>query len=321
MNIYHQDSFGFFKLVSRGIQKRIDDFEVIQLTLNFALGLERLLKGLLYDINPTYILIEPGFKHSLKCLYSDIIIEELKESKELSSNPNEDVITFRNSLLRSQHISKVCYQNKNLLFNISNARDIIVHHELRKLNVNELKETLQRDFYPFLKEVSKETGITQKCFFDGVHIKLSRLSSSLQTDLKIKVEMLIDVHTEMWKNLKGNKGFPKKMKKLTEQILDNPNKECTICPSCKNDSILYLSPIYEFNPFEGMRVLIGYEVLKLKCQFCKLEISEPQILDYFGIRDRKVTQKEKCSRCYKELESDNSTGMCVSCNEYYGTEH
>jgi len=321
MNNYIKDSTMFFKHVAKSIDVNLTEFQVIQLSLNFALGLERLLKGILFDINPVYILIEPDFKHSLKCLYSHKIIEESKNSKELASNPNEDVITFRNSLLRVQHVSKVCNENKNLLFNISNARDIIVHHELKGLNIDTLKEILLRDFYTFLDEISKELGIKRNEFIAGSNIKLSRISSTLQTDLDKKVKMILETHQETFKSLKGNGGYLKDKENVTEEILNTPNKEGIKCPSCSNKAVVYLNPIKEYNPFEKDEITIGYEVMKLKCQFCKLSITDSILLDYFDIRDKKIHTVDKCARCDKRLSPDNATGLCNECDEYYGTEN
>ncbi len=328
MNNYLFDSGKFFRFVARGIQDNIDDFDTIQLSLNFALGLERLLKGLLYDVNPTYILIEPGFKHSLPLLYAEKIIPETVSSNELAENPNEDVITFRNSLLRAQHISKACFDNKNLLFNISNARDIIVHHELERLEIPKLKEILLRDFYPFLKSISDETSLKQGHFFDGSHIKLSRISSTHQTDLENKLKLLLDTHLGIWKTMKnrggkqdGKSGYVLDKISVTREVLNTPYKEATNCPACSNDAVIYLKPVFEFNRFEKKDILIGHEVKKLKCQYCKLEIQDAAILDHLGIRDKRIEIKKECARCANPLGSDNATGLCEDCDEYYGTEN
>lgn len=321
MNNYHSDSGKFFKYVSRGIQKRLDDFQVIQITLNFALGIERLLKGILYDINPTYILVEPGFKHSMQSLYIDKIIEESKNSGELASSPNNDVITYKNSLLRAQHISKTCYDNKNLLFSISNARDIIVHHELKNLEINKLRDILQRDFYPFMKSVSEEIGIKKGHYFDGTHIKLSKISSSLQTDMVKKIKLLLETHKDIWSDRNGIPGYVEDKTKVTKEIMLTQHKESHECPACKNESVVYLKPIEEFNQFEKRSIIIGYEVKKLKCLFCKLEILDSSILDYLEIRDKKIEKPFICAKCSKALEDDNTTGICQECNEFYGTEN
>lgn len=285
MNPYLNDSALFFQYVSINMNSNLKDNEVIQLTINLALGCERLLKGILYDINPTFILIEPDFKHSLQTLYAEKIIPEADKSKELARNPNFDVISFNNSLLKAQFVSKTTLEHKNILFAISNARDVIAHCELNLLNKEKLREILQRDFYTMLTSYSVELSIKKSHFFDGRHIKLSRISGALQTDLRAKVKLLLETHNEIWKSLRGNPGFIKDKVSVTNDVLLLVDKDRTECPACKNDAVLSLKPIIEFNVFKGEEEVIGYDVKKLKCHYCKLETSDPSILDYLKIMD------------------------------------
>ena len=57
-NEFLKDSFRFFQKFSRNITEDNleEDFSIIQTTLLFAIGVEKLLKGIIYDINPLYIL-------------------------------------------------------------------------------------------------------------------------------------------------------------------------------------------------------------------------------------------------------------------------
>ena len=48
MNNYIGDSGIFFKDISKNINKDIPGFEIINLTMNFATGMEKFLKGILY---------------------------------------------------------------------------------------------------------------------------------------------------------------------------------------------------------------------------------------------------------------------------------
>lgn len=292
MNNYLSDSGIFFKEVSRRVQDTLSDNEIIQLTFNLALGCERLLKGILYDINPTYILIEPGFKHSLQTIYASKIIPEALPSKEIADKPNSDVITFSNSLLKAQHVSKTTLAHKNVLFAISSARDIIAHCELKLFDKSKAKEILQRDFYTMLMAYSDELGIKKAHFFDGSHIKLSRISGSLQTDLKQKVHLLLETHLGKWKSLGGNEGFVIEKNIITQEILNTGFKEKIECPACKNTALVYLKPITEIDQAKFAQIAIGFETKKLKCQYCKLEIDDPTILDFFGIRDKKMESNE-----------------------------
>lgn len=140
MNDYINDSGLFFKDIAKRINNDIGDFEVINLTMNFAIGLEKLLKGILFDINPTYILIQPEFKNSVQILYKNKLLSGESISTDLAKNPNGDVITFRNSVLRALCISKTTYENKNILFMLSDARDIIAHCELKHIDLPKYKK-------------------------------------------------------------------------------------------------------------------------------------------------------------------------------------
>ncbi|WP_291150036.1 hypothetical protein [Flavobacterium sp. UBA7680] len=311
MNNYLNDSFIFFKEVSRRIETNIPDTEIIQLAFNLALGCERLLKGILYEINPTYILIEPDFKHSLRTLYPNKILSTISESKQLENKPNSDVISFNNSLLRAQIISESTSSHKNILFAISKARDVIAHCELNQLNKQSIKEIIQRDFYTMLVSFSKELAIDKKHFFDGKHIKLSKISASLQTDLDKKLLLLLEIHQEIWKSSSGNENFILQKEKTTQILLQSSHKDKTECPSCKNIAIIYLKPIIEFNQLRLIEETIGHEIRMLKCEFCKLEINESSILDKLGIRNRKLHRNSECLYCGQILKDDE---ICTSCS-------
>lgn len=284
MNNYIYDSGLFFREISVKLINDITDFDVINLTLNLAIGLEKLLKGLLYDINPSYILINPEFKNSIQVLYKDKLLTEVESLSELTKNPNSDVITFSNSILRTQAISKTTFENKNLLFNISEARDIIAHCELKYFDIQKYKLLLLRDFYPLLNSYSTETNIRKLHFFDGRHIKLAKRSSSLQESLEKEISLLLDAHLNTWYAIKGSFNYTSDMEKFTLKMKDFPNNELVKCPSCENYAVLYLNPIYEFDPISGEKILIGKSIKKFRCQFCKLEVFDPKKLDLLNIK-------------------------------------
>lgn len=321
MNNYIEDSGLFFKNVSKGINRDIDGFEIINLTMNMALGLEKLLKGILYDINPTFVLIDPVFKNSIQILYKDKLLHEPDSTSDLIKKPNGDVITFRNSVLRTQCLSETTNDNKNILFNLSDARDIIAHCELKNLDLEKYKTLLLRDFYPLLISYSDELKIKRGHFFSGSHIKLANISSKLQEDLEKEIELILDAHEGKWRSLRGNGGFVTEKKKITSEIIRTPNKEKIDCPACENEAILYLKPILEYNPNIGEEIQIGNEIKKLKCQFCKLEITDSKKFDSLDIKAKDVAIPSLCSRCGDILDSDNATGFCEKCDEYYGTEN
>ena len=64
MNSYFTDSHVLFKDLAKKISNNEvnTDMEAIQSTLLFALGIEKLLKGMLFDLNPLFILENAEFK-------------------------------------------------------------------------------------------------------------------------------------------------------------------------------------------------------------------------------------------------------------------
>ena len=66
MNRFHSDSHILFKdLAKKIVEKQIvTNMDAIQSTLMFALGIEKLLKGVIYDVNPVFILENAEFKNA-----------------------------------------------------------------------------------------------------------------------------------------------------------------------------------------------------------------------------------------------------------------
>ena len=323
-NPYIKDSLVFFETVSTGIKQNLNNSEVINLTMHLALGLERLLKGFLYSINPVYILMVPEFKNSLPVFYKSKIIPDATGTKELADTPNEDVITFRNSLLRAQLLSKAAYDNKALLFTISNARDIIAHHELPKLDYAGLKTLLLRDYYPLMKSFTLELNIRTTRVFQGKHIQLAKYSSKLQDTIEKQIELRFEAIRATFKMLESNPGYIEDKDFLTMEAYNKGNKFLTSCPCCSNDALIYSKPIFEFNQYEKTDIKIGYEISKLKCFYCKLEVDDYKELDFLKISIPTPEEQEKvkkCARCGQPFSDDRGTSLCLSCDEYYGTEN
>lgn len=316
-NPYLKDSLVFFKTVSIELKTVLTESEIINLTMHFSFGLERLLKGILYSLNPIYILMVPEFKNSLPVFYSSKIISEATGTKEVAETPNEDVITFRNSLLRAQLISKTAYNNKSLLFTISNARDIIAHHELSKLDFESLKILLIRDYYPLMKAFSEELNIKSTLIFHGKHIQLAKNSSALQETIEKQIELRFDALIETFKMLENRPGYMQDKNFLTFEAYNKGNKFLAKCPCCNNESLIYSRPIYEYNQYERSDIKIGNEIIKLKCFYCKLEIEDYKQLDYLKISIPKPEEQEKiktCVKCQQTFASDTEVNICSNCN-------
>jgi hypothetical protein len=280
MNKYFIDAGIFLRSASNKITKDINDDDAVQIALNIALGIERILKGILYDINPTYIYIEPKFDNTIQILYPDQLV--LKQSENLSKNPNKDVITFKISLLRAECVSFTTNKNRNLLFKIENIRDVLAHCDLAFLDIKDITLLIKRDFYPLLKSYCEELKLPSRHIFDNKHIRLATISSSLTSDLSLRINMLFEAHKEKWKMLSGNPGYITDKIHETKLALDTPNKYPIKCPCCGNTGVFYLDPIKEFNQQTKEENIVGAKLKLFRCRFCKLLVEDEKLFDELG---------------------------------------
>ncbi len=256
--------------------------ELIQAILNFAIGMERLLKGILFDINPTYILISPEFNHSMQVLYKNKIIKSKNAKSILAKAPVADVITFRNSLLRTTSISNATLKNKNRLFGLSNLRDLIAHHDLEEFDYEVARVLLQRDFYFILLDFHDENAILKKDCFGDYEEALIRVSKLHQHDVKNIIRLKLNEHRNKWECIKNNSLRVKSKLTITDEQLESNNRYETTCPACNQRAILFSETDYIVN-FESIeKKEVGEFIHLIKCEFCGLIVNDGNELDELG---------------------------------------
>ncbi|MNJ85075.1 hypothetical protein D3C87_25410 [compost metagenome] len=304
-NEFHKDAFVILKKVAKEIadEQLTNDQKVIDNVLFFAIGIEKLLKSIIYDINPLFILETPDFKNSVPLLYDTLI----KDKSEINKNPNGDVIAFHSSVMRTITFSKAALENKNTLMKLKNARDIIVHHNFNNLDVSELKTLLQRDFYPLLSAFSDEHNLGgQTNFFNNLHSKLARISSTLQDDIQKQISLKIEASSSHWNTLKGTHTFDRK--KCEHKTAEMLSKEIAFpfeCPSCNNYGVVFTSPVLEFDSYRNEMRQTGSETKAFKCYFCDLEVTDYKELDYLKVKPD-PSKKQEIISLYNQLEEINS---------------
>jgi hypothetical protein len=302
MNNFYKDSHILFKDISKNIaeDKIVSNMDAIENTLLFALGLEKLLKGLLHDINPILILENTDFKNAFAVLYKSKLIKANENTNDISQKPEDNVIAFHTSVIRAALISQTAYDYKNTLMKIKKARDIIVHNSFDKLDINELKLLLKRDFYPLLKAFSEELCWGELHCFNNQHSKLASISSTLQNDISKKVKLKLEAALSAWNVTKGAAGQNiKRNQKLTVEMLQNEFAYPTECPCCKNKAVVYTKPVMNYNQYIKQEIQVGLDILNLECGFCRLQITDYTELDFLKIKPD-IENKDETITLYSE---------------------
>ena len=255
---------------------------MLQAVLNFAVGIERLLKGILFNINPTYILVSPEFNHSMQVLYKSKIIKSTETKAIFAKAPVANVITFRNSLLRATAVSQAALKNKNRLFGLSNLRDIVAHHDLEKFDYKSARTLLQRDFYFILLDFHDEKTIDKIDCFGDYENSLITVSKQHKQDIKNIIRLKLEEHRKQWEKIKDNPQDVRDRTIVTDEQLESNHRYETTCPACNQRAVLFSEPDYVYDFETSEKNEVGEFVRLIDCSFCGLVVYDGNELDELG---------------------------------------
>jgi hypothetical protein len=282
MNEYFKDSFVFLRKAASIIDDSIDFNQMIEASLHFALGIERILKGILWDINPIYVLNDPSFKNSAPILYHEKLYKV--RSPEITDKPSSDVLTYRTSLLRVLAFSRVARQFSGLLFALSEYRDIIVHRPLAELEAKKLEKLLLYDFITVIKEFSEELNIPLVDLVGDSESKLRLLAPDFAVDIEQRMKDKIAFYKSEWELIKRNQAKMKALEPLLKKYSNEWNTDHMKCPACENTAIMSIEPDYEV--MDGEAVITGIFPTGLRCSFCGFNASDYEEIDYLNLSDK-----------------------------------
>lgn len=283
---YLADAQKLIRLSSPHIKASMTPEETIQGALLFALGIEKLLKYLLAEINPIFILKIADFKHSAPSLYNGRIISSGKND-EIDTKPDSDVITFRVSLGRSKAFSKAANKHSQLLFTLAHWRDVIAHRPTSELDLAKVELMLKKDAVPLIREFSEELKISLSDFFGSEETRLSELSQQLTNREKFETEMnqLLASHKTLWERRSTQAGITAEARGLTSSLLKHTGVDFSYdgitCPACGNLCVVRIEPDYDYA--DGESYLSGVYAEQLHCYYCGLNMDTYEALDFVNV--------------------------------------
>lgn len=284
-NKFYQHSYRHFQNVTDAIiNDRFDnDYRVENVIVSFAIGIERLLKGLLFDINPIFICPINDEKITFAKITNLWIYENQAINKKIE-NVNQDTIALKEAIYRASIFSNTVNKYKEMLSELKNARDIIMHHDYGMMNKPKIINLIKRDFYPFLKNFIDEHGLKNGLnnFFKNKQPNLISISQTLQDDIKNKISLEIERARNIWQARKNNNSFnTKKINQQTEATGRlNDNIFIVKCPCCNNQSLLYTIPtkfmrLNTDNTYS--EEIVDRTKQRLECEFCDLKLDNEML--------------------------------------------
>ena len=283
MNEHLKDSLVFLKKYNTLIFNEMTNEQIIESVLHLAIGIERILKAILWNINPVYVLKNESFKNSAPILYKDKLISENLSNKEFSQNPNSDVLTFRTALLRAKEFSPITMKYFNTLFALSNYRDTIAHSPLKELDIEKLRKLLLHDSLNIIKDYSHEFNIPLTEFIGDKIKTLEFLSKDYEGDLSEKMQRKIKFYRSEWERIKHDPTQAKRIEKLYETHKDKTSFDHGECPACGYAAQFSAEIDYDYS--DGQVWAAGVYPTALKCPFCGFSVTDDEEMNFLKLHE------------------------------------
>ena len=261
--------------------------ETVPLALSSAaFGCERLVKAVLWELNPVYVLKDGAFSNSVPVLHAHTLRASARGSGEIKAQPDADVLTFRVALLRGRCVCEVTDRHAAALHFLSSARDIVAHCDLALLDPDKARRFLLRDFYCIVKDYADRFEQKADIWLAGRFYPMADLAAKHQDEPSASLAIKTSAAKKKWAELRGVKGYTEKMRSKTAQAVrqkTNSNRvfATTACPACEQEAVLFVE--LDSDEGGGGNVLLGAYPRTLQCLFCKLNLD-----DYNELRELKL---------------------------------
>jgi hypothetical protein len=287
MNDFLQDACLFLNMAENAREEGPQLRRSLQGVLFFALGIERILKAILHDLNPTFVLVDPGFSNALPALFQKHILEAEKNAKEIVAKPNQDVITLRTSILRTKLVSPTVRDHRAVLFRLADYRDIICHHRLGLLDEAIVTAILWRDFPIVTEAFSAELNLTKQVLV-GVSDR-AKMEAEAVEEAPRRLDRLLDQHRRIYDDLRSKTAdYDTIAAKRTQAALQrgSPGDWFLVgisCPACGHEAVL--TGEVDYDVVDREPVPMGVFASSLTCYSCDLHLDDPFDLDYLKLHD------------------------------------
>ncbi len=273
---------------SQHTKEQIDTLEVLQAITFFSFSMERLLKYILAKINPIFTLKSGDFKNAVPILYKNIQLNQ-DEHSQISTKPDQDVISFRVALQRATLFSKSVQVNKQFLYSLAKYRDILAHRHLDELDITETHKMLVKDGYKVMLELCNELSLQISDFFLDNTERLSAVSAKLQEDEPFtrNMRLVLNKHKNIWIERSKNSEIVTLAKSTTKAALRFYDGESSSvefnCPACGNEAVVTVVPDWDYCDAEQDARITGIFVDKIHCYYCSLNLENYNELDFVNV--------------------------------------
>lgn len=295
MNEYLKDATHWLRRASEALGRVESDpshDRVHDATLFFAFGIEKMFKGILWDINPLFIMEETGFANACGVLYRDRLLEAPKTNADKEDKKNaykRNVLPFLGSMHRAKEFSKTVAAHVSVFCHLSDLRGILAHRTLKEYKGTVSQKFLLRVYHPIVTQFIAELSLDAAECFDGLEASLKEASEQECElyEFDQQLEQLIAKHQACFEKRKNDPAVMAKARELTTAALVNDPKAdkrhyAAKCPSCSHRALL-LTQKEEPHIFDDEFYQSEY-IIAMECRYCGLELTDAEAMDRFGLQ-------------------------------------
>ncbi|HOS11874.1 MAG TPA: hypothetical protein PL148_08190 [Candidatus Aminicenantes bacterium] len=284
MNEYLISAKTFLNRCAPLICDSITNPQVLDALIFYAFGMERIFKGILWDINHTFVLEDATFKNAAVVLYSSKLLSGLASNKEFSPDPNNRIINYRVSLSRVKGFSLSADKHSNALFALSTHRDIIAHRPLSEINYESSRKLLLESFLPIMKDFSAELQVSLPELVGNTIPGLEFLSDKYRGASAERLKRKIIFYKQEWDRIKDDPAHQKRIETLRGKNSRYGSSDKMECPACGNMADLSLDVDCDYS--DGIASVVGVFPVALYCNYCGLSLNDWDELDLLDINKR-----------------------------------
>jgi len=296
MNPYLEDAIACMKRASRhfSLDEKLDD--LCDALIYYTFGLERLFKGILYEVNPLFILESPDFENAVRLVYRDRLIEKHRKQidRDLKQAKNQDakVHAFRASMFAAGKFSRTVDSHIGALVQLGEYRDMAAHRTFGEIPAKETWRLMRKTFYPIVAGIAEEFELKTLQFFLG-HGEMFSLKShaeeiNSQDMTEQKVNERIEFHRRDWEKKKSDAVHVANAEQRTIAALKSAETYLPVywteCPACGQKALMMAEVDGENE--DGEFVPWGVLVNSLECHYCGLSVRHFEELDVLNLEER-----------------------------------
>ncbi len=278
------------------LERQMSNPTIQDATMQFAFGAERIFKGILFDINPIFLLESESFDNAVTVLYRDRLIpkhrEKADKEAEKHKGANTRLLPFQGAMLRAARFSRTTEDHIGTLTKLSDYRGVIAHRTLDHLPHAELQRFVLRVFQPLISAYALELDLSLDECTANKNNALRRMSVEILQieNFEPLFQQLLADHQKQWDKRKGDAAFIERtLRRTRSELVNDPNVDSMVeefpCPACGNPSILFIDADWDVEGSRGTAFITGVYVSGLECRFCDLELNDYEQFDYLKLNE------------------------------------